>query len=74
LPRHERLYLAEIKQALVNISELGDSRSAASEDLESRVVQAAVFWNLTVIGEAVRALPDDVKEREPDVSGAMPSV
>jgi uncharacterized protein with HEPN domain len=63
LPRHERLYLAEIKQALVNIFEL----VSEAADLEAPVVQAAVFWNLTVIGEAVRALPDDVKEREPDV-------
>jgi uncharacterized protein with HEPN domain len=31
------------------------------------VVQAAVFWHLTVIGEAVRSLPHDLLYLEPDI-------
>jgi uncharacterized protein with HEPN domain len=29
-----------------------------------------VFWHLTVIGEAVRNLPDVLKEREPNIDWA----
>jgi uncharacterized protein with HEPN domain len=63
LPRNERLYLSEIKQAIGTISELVSD----PKDLESDVVQAAVFWNITVIGEAVRSLPDEIKDRETEV-------
>ena len=63
MPRNERLYLAEIKQAVDSISAL----VSEPNDLESDVVQAAVFWNMTVIGEAVRSLPAEIRDREPEI-------
>lgn len=63
MPRSERLYLGEVKQAIGRIQELVADRA----DLDSDVVQAATFWHLTVIGEAVRNLPVQVKNREPSI-------
>jgi uncharacterized protein with HEPN domain len=63
LPRNERLYLSEIKQAISRIRGLVANRG----DLNSDVVQAAVFWHLIVIGEAVRNLPDDLQDLEPEI-------
>lgn len=71
MPRNERLYLSEIKQAISRIRELVANRG----DLNSDVVQAAVSGHLIVIGEAVRNLPDDLQDLEPEIEwGAIVAI
>jgi uncharacterized protein with HEPN domain len=57
--------LEDMRSALADIRALtGDDRDAFLRD---RTAQQAVAFNLAVLGEAARALSDDLRERHPEV-------
>ncbi len=66
MPRDNLLYLAEIVEAIDRISHwLGgiDEGGWDNDDM----LRAAVFQQLTSIGEASRCVSDQLRERHPDV-------
>lgn len=60
------LYLRDIRTACEKILRFTDGQSY-EEFLESEVVYDATLRNLTVIGEAVKAVPAEMRDRYPDV-------
>ena len=66
MPRQYKLFLLDILEASSRVSE-----AAAHLDLESLMtdwaVQGVVLWNLQVIGEAVRNVPQEIRELAPEI-------
>jgi len=46
----------------------GDERSAV---LENQTTRDAVLWNLLVLGEAAKKIPDDIANKVPQVHVAL---
>ena len=66
MPRDYRLQLTDILDAITFIEEI--TGGITVEKFKSnRLVRDAVIRNLQVIGEAVRVLPDEVKNKSVDV-------
>lgn len=67
MSREHELYLRDILHAVERV--LGYTRGLRREDLE-RDPQAldAVLFNLMVVGEAVKRIPDEVREQHPEVA------
>ena len=66
MKRDPRLYLDEILESIAQI-ETYTAGLTAEQYQESRLVQDAVVRRLEIIGEAVKHLPAEIKERHPDV-------
>lgn len=66
MSRDSRLYLEDILEAAIRVRTYlaGASRQTLDSDLRTR---DAVLYNLGVIGEAVKKLPEDLTERHPAV-------
>lgn len=65
---HERLW--DILQAVARIESHTKAMKDASyerDPAEADVYKDAVHYQLIVIGEAIAALPDEVKERDPEI-------
>jgi uncharacterized protein with HEPN domain len=65
--QHERLYLADILEASDKIARFVVVHDA-STFMADEQVQSAVAFQLSIIGEATRSLPDDLKQRYPAVA------
>jgi uncharacterized protein with HEPN domain len=64
MTRHDpRFYLGHIRDAIADIA----SYTAAGREafFASKMTRDAVVRNIEIIGEAVKRLPDDVKDRAP---------
>jgi uncharacterized protein with HEPN domain len=66
MPRDFRLYIDDILDAISQIQQymVNCNQKAFTSD---RKTQDAVVRNLEIIGEAARALPDDLKEAAPEI-------
>ena len=64
--KRERLYLHDIVVAADAIAEFLSGQDQESFD-DSTLVESAVAFQLTIIGEAVSHLPEDLKARYPAV-------
>jgi uncharacterized protein with HEPN domain len=59
------VYLWHVRDALLSILEY--TKTGRADFFASKMVQDAVLRNLEVVGEAVKALEDDIKQRAPEV-------
>jgi len=66
MPRDYRLYLDEILAAILRIREFIEKMDFEAFAAD-RKTQDAVVRNLEIIGEAARALPDEIKQKASDV-------
>ena len=67
MPREYKLYLQDMLDAASRILELAGN--ASIEKLQSeKGLQESVLWNLHVIGEAAKNVPDAVREQYSEVS------
>jgi uncharacterized protein with HEPN domain len=64
---HVRLYLADILEASDRINRFIAGHDAAIFIIDE-LAQSAVAFQLSIIGEATRRLPDDLKQRYPTVA------
>lgn len=65
--RNENLFLNDILEAIENIEEY--TKDMAYEDFQiNKMAKDAVLRNLEIIGEAVKNIPDEIKERASDVN------
>ena len=63
--RRDLVYLDHIREAIERITAY--SAAGREEFFRNRMVQDAVVRNFEIIGEAVKRLSDDLKDRRPDV-------
>jgi len=66
MQRDYRAYLDDIIDAIANIEEY-TANLEFEEFMENKMVRDATIRNLEIIGEAVKNLPDDIKEKHPEV-------
>lgn len=66
MSRNHKVYLEDILEAIRKIREFTDGLSLDGLSKDAKTLDA-VIRNLEVIGEAVKCLPDDVRNRQPDV-------
>ncbi|MCA9520959.1 MAG: DUF86 domain-containing protein [Myxococcales bacterium] len=66
MSRDSKLYLSDMLDAIVRVEEYVAGMTLASFQADRKTVDAVVR-NLEVIGEAAKALPDEVREAHPDV-------
>lgn len=66
MSRDHKVYLEDILEAARKIREFTAGMSLDSLSKDAKTLDA-VIRNLEVIGEAVKCLPDDVRNRQPDV-------
>lgn len=66
MPRREALFIADLIETIRDVGTFlhGVERDRWDHD---RVLQAAVLHKMLLIGEIASALPDDLRERYPDV-------
>lgn len=64
--RDYRLYLEDILEAISRIEEYTQGLSF-EEFAKNNLVIDAVVRNLEIIGEACRSLPEEIRQRNPDV-------
>ena len=64
--RHESSFLKDILSVYQKIEAMVEETSEASF-LNNEVMLAAVLHQMTVIGEAISRLPDELKDRHPEV-------
>jgi uncharacterized protein with HEPN domain len=66
MPRDYRVYLDDIIEAAEQIEQYtsGLSLEAFSKDRKTR---DAVLYNLQVVGEAIKKVPEEVRSRHPDI-------
>ena len=64
--REPRLFLEDIDDAISQILEY--TSGGVVEFYESRLVQDAVIRQFTIIGEAIRNLPQDLLARAPEIA------
>ena len=72
-PREARERLGDILEAVERINRHTAAIGEASYERDARVADAykdAVHYQLIVIGEAIRSLPDVVRDRDPEISWA----
>ena len=63
--KDDRIYLLHIADAIESLKEY--TSQGRDDFFERKIVQDAVIRNLEIIGEAVKNLPDDTKNKYPDV-------
>lgn len=63
--KRDLVYLDHIREAIERITSY--SAAGREEFFRNRMAQDAVIRNFEIIGEAVKRLSDDVKDRRPDV-------
>ena len=66
MPRDYKVYLEDILEAIRKIREFTHGMSVAALSKDAKTLDA-VIRNLEVIGEAVKRLPEDVRNQEPNV-------
>jgi uncharacterized protein with HEPN domain len=67
--RRERLLLEDIVSAADEVAEFIESQTPETFET-NRMVRSAVVHQLTVIGEAVARLPQDLRDRHPNIPWA----
>lgn len=65
--QRDRLYLADILDASDKIERFVGGHDASTFMVDEQA-QSAVAFQLSIIGEAIRSLPDDLKQRYPEVA------
>lgn len=70
--RRELLLLREMIEAAVRIREVVGDLDADSLHLDDLRLES-VLWNFTVLGEAAAQMPDEVKQRHPDIGWTQPA-
>lgn len=65
-PRHWKLRIEDILAAIERIQRYTDGMDLSSFSRDDRTVDAVV-WNITVIGEAAGAVPEDVRRKHPEL-------
>lgn len=64
--RHYTLYISDMLETIARIeSYIGDLDY--DDFIQNNMVRDAVLRNLEVIGEAAKNIPDDLKEKYPDI-------
>jgi len=66
MQRDYRVYLDDVADAIANIEEYTRDLDF-DEFVENKMVRDAVIRNLEIIGEAVKNLPDEIKEKHPEI-------
>lgn len=70
--RRELLLFREMIDAAVRIREVVGDLDADSLHVDELRLES-VLWNFTVLGEAAAQMPDEVKQRHPDIGWAQPA-
>lgn len=65
--RNSKLLLEDILEAITNIQEFTKNISSYSDFLSDLMLSQAVFFNFTIIGEAVAQIPENFKNLHPQV-------
>lgn len=66
MPRREALFLADLVETIRDVATFLDGATRDRWD-HDRILQSAVLHKMMLIGEIARALPEDLRERYPDV-------
>ncbi|MBI2672511.1 DUF86 domain-containing protein [Candidatus Woesearchaeota archaeon] len=66
MKRKEGLFLKDIIESIENIKKFTKSISK-EEFIKNRLIQDAVIREIEIIGEAVKHISDDIKERYPEI-------
>ena len=66
MPRDSKAFIIDILEAIQRVEEFTDSLSM-DDFIESKLHQDAVIRNLEIIGEAVKRLPGNLRNRYPDI-------
>lgn len=66
MPRDYNVYFEDIISAILNIQEYTKDLSF-QEFSENKLVKDAVIRNLEIIGEAVKSMPEKIKEMHPEI-------
>ncbi len=66
MPRDYEVYLDDILQALVRVSEYTSGMSPAELARDTKTFDA-VIRNLEVIGEAAKGIPETIRSKHPEV-------
>lgn len=66
MPRDYRVFLQDVLEAITNVSEFVGPMTLDEFKADKKTLHAVVR-NLEVIGEAVKSVPQDVRERYPHV-------
>ncbi len=66
MPRDYRVFLDDILESTGKVLEYVDGLSAAQFFADRKTVEAVV-WNLQIIGEAAKNVPEEIRSRYPQV-------
>jgi uncharacterized protein with HEPN domain len=66
MPKNYKVYLQDIKQAIAKIEKYTKNMTF-TQFKNNELVIDGVVRNLEIIGEAAKRLPDNVKEKTPDI-------
>lgn len=66
MSRDASLYLEDIRESCRKIEAYSEGLTRETFEEEAKTAEA-VAWNLVVVGEAVKQLPDELTEREPAI-------
>jgi uncharacterized protein with HEPN domain len=66
MPRDYRVYLQDVLEAVANVQEFVGSMSRSEFEGDKKTIHAVVR-NLEVVGEAVKGVPAEVRDRHPEV-------
>ena len=66
MPREYRSYLRDIKISIEKIEKYTVDLSF-EQFIEDELIQDGVVRNLEIIGEAVKNIPEDIKDSEPEI-------
>lgn len=70
--QRDLLFVSEMIDAAEQARDIG-ARSTVATLEQDRVLRDALLWNFTVLGEAARAVSDELKSRHPDVDWRRPA-